>query len=79
MLRCQRRGNPRGALQTTFPGPRESGAEEGLLRNEYVAVTPNFSGSTMSVVIVSSPSCEKVAADTRLFKATFDDFRAYEG
>ena len=32
----------------------------------------------MSVVIVSSPPCEKIDTDTRQFKATFDDLRAHE-
>ena len=41
-------------------------------------LTLAFPGLTMSVVVVSSPPCEKVDADTGWFKATFDDLRTHE-
>ena len=33
----------------------------------------------MSVIVVSSPPCEKVNSNARRFQTTFDDLRAHEG
>ena len=60
------------------PGRRRSSTVEGSPRYKYVAVTLAFLVLVMSVVVVSSPPCEKIDTDTTRFKTTFEDLTAHE-